>query len=107
MVANATKSVKVKPKPGDETGYADSPLHYALKAFVKNCSVTDTGVKNYTDTNGADLDGLAEYLGSLSKGRLPAAGYQEGFAATIAALKANEAITQGQRIAYQKEWFDI
>ncbi len=48
LVANATKSVKVKPKAGEETGYADSPLHYALKAFVKNCSVTGTPVSRIT-----------------------------------------------------------
>ena len=43
----------------------------------------------------------------MGKGRLPAAGYKEGLEATVCAIKANEAVTQGQKIVMQKEWFDI
>lgn len=106
LSADATKSIK----PGalaNVSPFADTPLNHALKAFVKNCFVTGEGARNFIENNGGDADGLADYLPTLAKGRLPAAGYKEGFEATVCALKANEAITQGQKIAMQKEWLDI
>jgi predicted dehydrogenase len=104
LSADATKSVK----PGElanKSKYADTPLSDALKAFVKNCNVTSDGVNDFIGSNGADAEGLADYL--ATRDRSPAAGYKEGFEATVCALKANEAVTQGQKIVMQKEWFDI
>jgi len=60
-----------------------------------------------TNSYGADADGLAEYVADQFKYRLPAAGYKEGFEATVTALKANEAVVQGQKISLKKEWFEI
>ena len=106
LSADATKSVK--PGQVKESEYADSPLNHAFKAFVNNCYQTSQGVRNFSDTNPGETEGLAEYLQTWAKkGRLPAAGYKEGFEATVCALKANEAVTQGQKIEMQKEWFDI
>ena len=34
----------------------------------------------------------------------PYAGFVEGYAATVIALKANEAITKGEKVAIKKEW---
>ena len=33
--------------------------------------------------------------------------YKEGYAATVLAIKANEAITKGGRIELKKEWFEL
>jgi hypothetical protein len=41
------------------------------------------------------------------KTRRPAAGYQEGFEATVVAIKANEAILKGQKIELPKEFFQV
>lgn len=106
LAANATKSVKNEAKSA-ESAYADSPLHFALAAFIQNSRVTANGVRDFVAAYGADAEGLSDYLAGLSKARLPAAGYQEGFDATVTAIKANEAITKGQKIALQKEWFDV
>ncbi len=105
LSADASHSVHAA-KTGNESPYADSSLNHSLKAFVQNCHVTANGVKDFTDSYG-DADGLAEYLHSLAKGRLPAAGYKEGFEATVCALKANEAIIGGKRIVLEKEWFGV
>jgi hypothetical protein len=104
LAANATKSVKNEAKSA-ESAFADSPLHFALASFIQNSRVTANGVRDFVAAYGADAEGLPDYLGGLSKARLPAAGYQEGFDATVTAIKANEAITKGQKIALQKEWF--
>jgi hypothetical protein len=37
----------------------------------------------------------------------PRAGYQEGYEAAVMAIKANEAILGGEKIAFKKEWFEL
>ncbi len=113
LVANATKLVALQEKPKtDADHYKESPLHFALAAFVKNCDMISTEVANFTSTYGADAEGLTDDVAELYKKRkseagTAAAGYKEGFEATVAAIKANEAIVQGQKIVLKKEWFEI
>ncbi|MDB6019223.1 MAG: hypothetical protein JWR19_3712 [Pedosphaera sp.] len=107
LAANATKLTAQQEKPGEEAADAETPLHYALAAFIQNSNVVATGVEDFTANFGNDTNGLREYLAGLSKSRLPAAGYREGFEATVAAIKANEAIVKGGKIILQKEWFEI
>jgi predicted dehydrogenase len=104
---DATKLVALQNKPTAEASYEDSSLHFALKSFITNSHITGTGVENFISNYGADADGLGEYLATLSKGRQPAAGYQEGFEATVTAIKTNEAIMKGGKIAMEKEWFQL
>lgn len=106
--ADATK-LKKEEKAGEQAaGDETTPLQYALASFVQNCFTVQTGVADYASNYDAnDTAGLVEYLAGLSKSRLPAAGYQEGYEATVIALKANEAIQKGQRIVFEKEWFDL
>jgi predicted dehydrogenase len=104
--ADASKSVHAA-ATGTESPFADTSLNHSLKAFFNNCHITAQGVKNFLDSNGGDADGLAEYLPSLAKGRLPAASYKEGFEATVSAIKANDAIVSGRKIALPKETFEI
>ena len=113
LVANATKLVALQEKPKtEEDHYKESPLNSALAAFVKNCDMISTEVTNFTATYGTDAEGLVEDVAELYKKRkseagTAAAGYKEGFEATVAALKANEAVVQGQKIVLKKEWFEI
>ena len=37
----------------------------------------------------------------------PAASWQDGFQATVLAIKANEAVNSKQRVVLEKEFFDI
>lgn len=81
-------------------------LHYALKAFLANCTDVGNATEDFKamfDAN--DKAALATSLQSLEL--KPFAGYQEGYAATVLALKANEAVNANQRIELKKEWFEL
>lgn len=81
-------------------------LYYALKAFLANCTDVGNATEDFKamfDAN--DKAALATSLQSLEL--KPFAGYQEGYAATVLALKANEAVNANQRIELKKEWFEL
>jgi hypothetical protein len=52
-----------------------------------------------------DKAGLATNLQSLKL--KPAADYHDGYAATVLALKANEAVNENRRLELKKEWFEL
>ncbi len=108
LVADATKLVSLQKKDvPQEHDYATSSLHFALAAFVKNSDLIGNAVANYTSTYGDDLSGLPDIITGQNKYRAPSAGYKEGYEATMAAIKGNEAIVSGQKVEFQKEWFDV
>ncbi|MDW8310153.1 MAG: Gfo/Idh/MocA family oxidoreductase [Verrucomicrobiales bacterium] len=100
-----------------------SPLAYALAAFLRNCAEMDAAVEDFKSTfNTTDPKALAEYLAGLTRPPIDdpasAQGAKEnaarqapredvGYAATVLALKANEAILKGSRIELKKEWFEL
>jgi len=107
--ANTTKLGAQTRKPTDKPAAdEETALYHAFKAFVTNCNIRQSAVEDLgANFDANDLAALKEYLGSLKKNRLPAATFQEGFEATVTALKANEAILKKQRIAFEPEWFEI
>jgi predicted dehydrogenase len=108
LVANATKLAAQGEKPVEEAPYTNTPLYYALEAFVANANTIGTGVEDFQASfENPSAKALREYLATLSKSLLPAAGYEEGYEATVAGIKTNEAVTKGQRIVLQKEWFEL
>jgi len=82
LVADATQLIALGKKPGEDgtmiEGFKDA-LFFGMETFVKN----------------------------IQEKKAPAAGALEGYQATVTALKANEAIVSGSKIAYQKEWFAL
>lgn len=85
---------------------AKTTLEYALGNFLNNVNEVSAAIEDYAasfDIN--DKAALLKFLSEVKKA--PAAGYKEGFEATVAALKASEAITKGQKIAFSKEWFEL
>ncbi len=108
LAAGSTKSVKAAEAVA-ESPFAESTLHNALKSFIQNCHVTTTAVTDFIATNGADAEGLAEYLAStdIAKSRLPAAGWKEGFEATVTVISANDAIIQGKTLDLPKSLFEL
>ncbi len=108
LAAGSTKSVKAAEAVA-ESPYAESTLHHALKSFIQNCHVTSEAVTNFTANFGADAEGLAEYIAGADgiKGRLPAAGWKEGFEATVTAMSVNDAITQGKTLDLPKSLFEV
>ena len=79
LVANATKLLAQGLKPAEGAANSDTPLRYAFEEFISN----------------------------IADQKAPSCSFKEGFEAAVVAIKANEAITQGTKVAYQKEWFVI
>ena len=107
LVANATKLVAQGTKPVEEAPYSSTPLHYALESFIANTGSLAADVEDFTSGFGNDPKALKEFLANRNKHPAPAASYEQGFEATVIAIKANEAITKGKRIPLQNEWFEI
>jgi len=109
LILDATKSTKAAAATGPDAAYMESPLRHALAAFVANCNSHAAAVNDFSDNfDISDTAALKEYLDtSINKVKTPHAGLREGYQATVAALKANEAILKGQKIVLQKEWFDL
>jgi hypothetical protein len=79
-----------------------------VELVLLNAHVIGAGVEDYRASFGGNNQaGLKDYLATLQKSLLPCAGCKEGLAATVAAIKANEAILTGQRVGLQQEWFGV
>jgi predicted dehydrogenase len=101
LVANATKLLAQGDKPVEGAPVQDPPLKFALDAFLKRAAETDDFIKAFGD----DPADLAEHMKTAQLP--PAAGYLEGFRATVTAIKANEAVTTGQKLLFKPEWYEL
>src|ERR1017187_3171304 len=110
LVADASKLQKAQ-QQGAPPPPAVTSLQHVLAAFITNSVVVAKGVEDFTSNFGEDAEAMREYITgpTITKARRPAAGWQEGFEATVLALKANEAISKGQghRILIEKQLFEI
>jgi predicted dehydrogenase len=106
LVANASKSVMVE-KTGEEPPFSFTALSHALEAFVRNAGDYVVATKDYVDNISADdKPGLIEQLTKTIQKR-PAAGFLEGYQATVTAIKTNEAVQTGQRIELKRELYEL
>lgn len=103
--AGASKSVPQAGALAQEEPFTNTPLSFALTNFLRNAADVSAATEDYISSYGDDKAGLIEALGKI--GRRPAAGFQEGYAATVTAVKANEAISSRQRIELKPEWFEL
>ncbi len=79
-----------------------------MEAFVHNAYVQRSGVEDFILSFGDDdPEALVEYLTELEGSKLPAAGYREGYDATVTAIKANEAVTSRTSIALEDRLYDL
>jgi len=105
LVANASKSVQQAPKPG-ETQITNPILSTALEYFLKNAINVEIALNAETrEAFKDDPDGLAEIFSKVQK--RPAAGYLEGYQATVIAIKANEAAVSGKRIELKPDMYEL
>jgi predicted dehydrogenase len=106
LVAGGSKQTALGAGGAAESPFPFPTLYYALEAFIGNCPETDAAVEDYNAAFDAkDKAGLEKNLATI-KFR-PAATYKDGYAATVLAIKANEAITRGGRIELKKEWLEL
>jgi predicted dehydrogenase len=121
LVAGASKQKNLESGTA-QSAFPQTPLYYALEAFLNNCEYTGGLVSDFKQTyNSADPKALAEFLAAAVRPsgnevtendaaienvtrRAPA--QDVGYAATVLAIKANEAVRTGQRIELKKEWFE-
>lgn len=106
LAAGSSKQVVNTEKAAEDTTNVMPPLYSALEAFLGNCAEISAAVEDFRGTFGAGADrkALAENLAGieLRKG----ASWKDGYSATVLALKANEAVTGGQRIELKPEAFE-
>ena len=106
LIANATKLANLTEKATDEAAYTTTPLYNALESFLTNANTVSSAVEDFTANFGtADKAALEKYLSDIKL--QPAAGYQEGFEATVLAAKANEAVLKGGKVALPREAFAL
>ena len=109
LAANATKLAAQGENALIDTQVAtQGSLFYALEAFIVNASLIQAGIEDFTTNFGADdLTALADYLKDLDKNKLPAAGWKEGYEATVTAIKAHEAVMKGGKVELPDELYNV
>jgi len=105
LVADASKLAGQSETPSADAPPAFTPLYFALEAFLRNANEVSAAIEDFTSIYGEDPAALAQHLAKVH--RSPAAGYLEGFHATVTAAKANEAVLTGQRIVFKPEWYEL
>ncbi len=84
------------------------PLYHALEAFLMNCPEVTNTVEDFKAMYDAkDTAALAASLKTQAPSLKPFAGYEEGYAATVLALKANEAVNGNKRVELNKGTFEL
>lgn len=108
LVANATKLAAQGDKPVEDAPYTNTPLYYALEAFIYNTDIIHTAVKDFVDNFGADdKKALEEALSKAVINNKPAASWRDGYEATVMALKGNEAVMKKARIEIPASLFEV
>jgi len=107
LVANASKPMLQENKPLTDAPYSTTVLTNAMQAFIINSGIVAGGVEDFIGNFGDDAAKLRQHLVNEIKKGEHAASLQEGFEATVTVIKANEAILKGQKLVFQKDWFEI
>src|SRR6266545_2542440 len=106
LIANATKLTNLGDKATEEVPFSSTALQSALETFLSNVNAISTAVEDFTANFGAgDKAALGKYLSEIKL--QPAANYQEGFDATVIAIKAHESIITGNKLPLPKEAFEL
>jgi len=106
LVANATKLAAISEKASEASPFTDTPLHYALEAFLNNANEVGAAVEDFLATfTNSDAKAIEKHLATLKL--MPAATYKDGYEATVLALKANEAVLKGAKMKLEKHWFSL
>lgn len=106
LVVGGSKQTAMNDKGAAQSPFPFAPLYYALGNFLGNCVEVNQAVQDIKETYpNIDKAALAQQLAEIKL--RDAATYKEGYAATVLAIKANEAVTQRQRIELKKEMFEL
>lgn len=102
-------ATKIKKADVVEEPYSVTSMEQALTAFIRNSNMMAAEVENFDMAyDPKDEKALREYLTTTLKPvRQNAAGYQEGFDATVLVIKTNESVIKGEKVVFSKEWFQL
>jgi len=106
LMAGASKGAVTPAKEGDAKPALSGALFSALGSFVRNCNDYTNAITDYTDNFGDDAEGLVKHLAEKVH-RRAAAGYLEGYQATVTVVKANEALLTGKRVEIPRELYEL
>lgn len=123
LVAGGSKQTAMTSGGAPLSAFPLPTLYYALDAFLTNCAETDAAVEDFkANYNSTDRKALTEFLAAAVR---PSGGevndtaaakenvareaprQDAGYAATVLAIKANEAVVTRNRIELKKEWFEL
>jgi predicted dehydrogenase len=125
LVAGGSKQSSLAGGGAAASAFPEPPLYYALDAFLNNCVDTDKNVQDFkANYNSTDPKVLAQFLAAARQtttagneisqsatarqsviGQAPT--QEMGYAATVVAIKASEAVRNGERIEIKKEWLEL
>ncbi|HEY3913755.1 MAG TPA: Gfo/Idh/MocA family oxidoreductase [Verrucomicrobiae bacterium] len=110
LIANGSHQTALLGDAATTKPYDNTPLYYSLQSFAKNVGSTRQAVKDFIDLYGeSDTQALQDSINKLQTSKFwePAATWQDGYEATVMAIKANEAAVNNERITLEKEMFEI
>jgi len=125
LVAGASKQTALGGDGAATSAFPRPAVYYALEAFLHNCAETEEAIENYVSL-GFDANNkaaLAESIASTLNQEIPSGTnptlrakqstlqnipkYDAGYAATVLAIKANEAVSKRSRIELPKDSFEL
>jgi len=106
LMAGASKGKVSTPTAAEESPALKNPLFYSLGNFVRNSSDYTNAIADYTANFGDDQDGLLKHLNENVHKRA-AAGFLEGYQATVTAVKASEAALTGKRVEIAPDLYEL
>ena len=125
LVAGASKQTALAGDGAAASAFPMPPVYYALAAFLHNCAETEAAIEDYISL-GFDANNkvaLAESIASTLNQEIPSGTnptlrakqsalqsiprQDAGYAATVLAIKANEAVRKSSRIELPKESFEL
>ncbi len=106
LVAGGSKQTALADKGAESSPFPLPTLNYALQSFFGNCNQVGAQAEDIKSAFGTVTKEALE-AGLAGVKLLAAANYKDGYAATVLALKANEAILKGTRIELKKEMFEL
>jgi predicted dehydrogenase len=103
LVAGASKSTG--DQPVQEVPFTATPLAFALETFLRNAGDIGAAVEDAEGIYSDNAAAQAEHIGKVH--RRPAAGFLEGYRATVLAIKAHEAVLANSRIELNKDLYEL
>ncbi len=109
--SKSTRTAKAPTKAGSTPPPAqDTVLMSAMNSFLRNSADLEFELKqaqeSYPGDEGAILEQIAAPRAEMNKKR-PTAGYLQGFQATVAAIKANEAVAGNKRVEVPRDLYEL